>query len=101
MLLIVKALPQSTHRSSALVRDLLRPISNAPRGGLAVAALEGSISQKAQPNAKAQRHKRQMAAVYEGWEYPPPDCYSCDHRDSEGHFATRAPPEKGRQDQQK
>ena len=27
-----------------------------------------------------------MAAVYEGWEYPPPDCYSCDHRDSEGHL---------------
>ena len=26
------------------------------------------------------------AAVYEGWEYPPPDCYSCDHRDSEGHL---------------
>ena len=52
---------------------------------MAGAALEGSHSNKAQ-QPKAQTAALTMAAVYEGWEYPPPDCYSCDHRDSEGHL---------------
>ena len=30
-----------------------------------------------------------MAAMYDGWEYPPPHMYSAEHKDGEGYLRVR------------